>query len=54
MKNEIKLVEVEDNKSENDYVIMPTGNCLFSNKYKKNSHIYQLNNKAKSKMSINN
>ena len=52
MNDEIRLIEIEDNKSENDNIIMPTGNCLFSNKYKSYNHIYHFNNNNKSKICI--
>ena len=51
MEKEIKIIETEDNKSENDNIIMPTGNCLFSNKYKKNNLKYNYNN-IKTKIQI--
>ena len=51
MEKNIKIIETEDNKSENDNIIMPTGNCLFSNKYKKNNLKYNYNN-IKTKIQI--
>ena len=56
MKNESKIINDEDNKSEIDNIIMPTGNYLFlNNKVNKdnNNYYYALNN-IKSKISLNN
>ena len=50
MNNEIKIINAEDNKSEIDNVIMPTGNSLFIKKNINNNN-YKLKN-IKSKISF--
>ena len=52
MSKEIKVINTEDNKSEIDNVIMPTGNCHFLNSYKLKNNLIYLKN-IKSKLSFN-